>query len=110
MAWLKSYFDGQPSEGRERTVSYHLYSAADAFAQAQHHRNEADYNTARQWELTEVLLNIDSVSDAFKSWNIIREEPAAQAYLVSMLSSKERRQSERPSPGRRPTLIDTPNP
>lgn len=37
---LKSYFDGQPVEGRERTVAYHLYNVADAFAQAQYHRNE----------------------------------------------------------------------
>jgi hypothetical protein len=105
---LKSYFDGQPVEGRERTVAYHLYNVADAFAQAQYHRNEADYNTVKQWELTEVLLHIDSIADAFKSWNIIRDEPAAQAYLVSMLPSKERRQNERRSSEKRPTLIDNP--
>jgi len=56
--------------------------------------------------LTEVLLHIDGIADAFKSWNIIREEPAAQAYLVSMLPSKERKQSERPRPEKRPTLAD----
>ena len=105
---LKSYFDGQPVEGRERTVAYHLYNVADAFAQAQYHRNEADYNTVKQWELTEVLLHIDSIADAFKSWNIIRDEPAAQPYLVSMLPSKERRQNERRSSEKRPTLIDNP--
>jgi hypothetical protein len=109
VAELKSYFDGQPQEGRQRTVAYHLYNVADVFAQAQYHRNQAGYNTARHWEPTEVLLHIDSIADAFKSWNIIHEEPPAQAYMVSMLPSKERRQGERQSPEKRPTLVDDPN-
>jgi hypothetical protein len=76
VAEVKSYFDGQPVEGRERTVACHLYN----------------------------------VADAFKSWNIIREEPPAKAYLVTMLQSKERRQSEKRSPEKRPTLMDNPMP
>jgi hypothetical protein len=108
VAELNSYFKEKPPEGQERTVAYHLHKAADTFAQAQYHRNEADYNTARQWELTEVLLHIDGVADAFKSWNIIRAEPGAQAYLVSLLPSKERRQNERSNPEKRPTLTDHP--
>ena len=107
---LNNYFKEKPPEGPERTLAYHLYNVADTFAQAQYHRNEADYNTAREWDLTEVLLHIDGVADAFKSWNIIRDEPTAQAYLVSMLQSKERRQSERPRPEKRPTLTDNPKP
>jgi len=87
---LNNYFKEKPPEGPERTLNYHLYNVADTFAQAQYHRNEADYNSAREWDLTEVLLHIDSVADAFKSWNIIRDEPRAQAYLVSMLQNKER--------------------
>jgi hypothetical protein len=107
---LNSYFKENPPEGRERTVSYHLYNVADVFAQAQYHRSEADYNTVRQWELTEVLLHIDGIADAFKSWRIICEESAAQAYLVSMLPSKERRQNEKPSSVKRPTLTYDPKP
>ena len=107
---LSSYFKEGPPEGPERTVAYHLHNVADTFAQAQYHRNEADYNTAREWELTDVLLHIDGIAEAFKSWNIIREEPAAQAYLVSMLPSKERRQDERSRPEKRPTLTDNPKP
>jgi hypothetical protein len=49
---LNSYFKEKPPEGRERTTAYHLYNVADVFAQAQYHRNDADYNTAREWELT----------------------------------------------------------
>ena len=85
-----------------------LYNVADVFAQAQYHRNEADYNTTREWELTEVLLHIDGITDAFKSWSVIREEPGAQAYLVSMLPSRERRQNERPNSESRPTLTNNP--
>lgn len=105
---LNSYFKEKPQEGHDRSVAYHLYNVADVFAQAQYHRNEADYNTARQWEFTEVLLHIDGIADAFKSWNIIRDEPDAQAYLVSMLPSRERRQ--KPNAEKRPTLTDNPRP
>lgn len=90
-------------------VACHLFNVADVFAQAQYHRNDADYNTSRRWELTEVLLQIDGIADAFKSWNIIREESAAQSYLVSMLPGKERRQNDRPSE-KGPTLRDNPSP
>jgi hypothetical protein len=62
----------------EKTVALHLRNVADTFGQAQYHRNEADYNTARTWNSTEVLLHIDLIADAFKSWSIIREEPAAR--------------------------------
>lgn len=99
---LNNYFKTKPPEGPERTVALHLRNVADTFGQAQYHRNEADYNTAREWNSTEVLLHIDLIADAFKSWNITREEPAAQAYLVSMLPSKERKQSERPLAERQP--------
>ena len=105
---LNNYFKDGPVEGQERTIAFHLHNVADTFAQAQYHRNEADYNVARQWELTEVALHIDGISEAFKSWDIIRDEPAAQAYLVSMLPTKERRQSERTPPNKRPTLTDGP--
>jgi ABC-type cobalamin/Fe3+-siderophores transport system ATPase subunit len=66
--------------------------------------------TVDECKPTEVLLHIDSITDAFKSWSIIREELLAQAYLVSMLPSKERRQSERRSPEKRPTLTNPPKP
>ena len=107
-AELNAYFKEEPPEGPERTLAYHLYNVTDTFGQAQYHRNEADYNTAREWDLTEVLLHIDGITEAFKSWYIIREEPAAQAYLVSMLPSKERKQSDRPRPEKRPTMTDKP--
>jgi uncharacterized protein (UPF0332 family) len=102
VAELNIYFKGNPREGPETTVADHLRNVANTFGQAQYYRNEADYNTAREWELTEVQLHVDRIADAFKSWDVIRQEPVAQAYLVSMLPSKERKQEERSRPEMRP--------
>ena len=108
VAELNVYFQKAPSEGTERTLAYHLYLVAETFAQAQYHRNEADYNMARTWDRTEVLLHINGLAEAFKSWELVREEPSAQAFLVSMLTTKERRPSEKTPPKRRPSLTDGP--
>jgi hypothetical protein len=98
---LNSYLNGNPPAGYERTVADHLHNVVNVFVQMQYHRNEADYNVDKQWKFTEVQLHVASVVDAFSSWRVIREEPVAQAYLVSMLASKERRQSKRPGIERR---------
>jgi hypothetical protein len=108
LAELNSFFEQRPPEGPERTVKFHLYYVAETFSQAQHNRNEADYNLIREWQPTQVSLLIEEVADAFTSWNLIREEPAARDYLVSMLPSREQRQSEKPRSDRRPTLTDSP--
>src|SRR5262249_54758849 len=99
-----------PPEGPERTIKFHLYNVADTFSQAQQNRNEADYNLVREWTPTQVSLLIEAISDAFKSWSLIRGDEAARDYLISMLPSRERRPSERPRSGRRPTLTDSPKP
>lgn len=103
---LNDYFKAGPPEGHERFVAYHLYKVADVFALAQQRRHQADYDTVKQWDLTEVLLNIDDVADAFNSWNLVRDAPAAQAFLVSMLPSRERQPQQRPLPKKRPTISD----
>jgi hypothetical protein len=43
---------------------------------------------------TETLTQIESVTEAFKSWNIVRDEATAQAYLLSMLGNKDRREKK----------------
>lgn len=105
---LNGFFDQRPPEGPERTVKFHLYNVAETFSQAQHNRNEADYNLVREWQPTEVSLLIEGVQEAFKSWNIIRGEQAAREYLISMLPSREKKQPEKARPTRRPTLTDVP--
>lgn len=71
-------------------VSLHLRTVAEAFIQVQDKRNEADYDIAKEWTLTEVKLQIAAVNAAFESWNVIREERDAQAYLVSLLVKRPR--------------------
>ena len=108
VAELNNYFKEKPPEGPELTTVYHLHNVAYTFGQAQYYRTEADYNTGREWQLTDVQLHIDRIVDVFKSWSGIREEPSAQAYLVSMLPSRERKQDERSRPEKRPAPTEDP--
>ena len=93
-AELNAYFKGDPPEGPERTVAQHLLTVTIAFVQAQQRRVDADYNMGREVTETETLTQIESVTEAFKSWNIIRDEATAQAYLLSMLGNKDRREKK----------------
>jgi hypothetical protein len=77
--------------GSEKTVALHLRTVANAFIQAQQRRNDADYKMDKEWKPIEVATHIASVTEAFETWNVIREDPAAQAYLVSLLGTKEGR-------------------
>jgi len=79
-----------PLEGAEK----HLYTVAKVFIQAQQRRNDADYNMAKEWTQVEVATQIASVDEAFQAWNLIRDKAIAQAYLVSLLGTRERRTSE----------------
>jgi hypothetical protein len=105
---LNDFFDQRPPEGPERIIKYHLYNVAETFSQAQHNRNEADYNLLRECQPTQVSLLLEGIADAFKSWTIIRHEPVARDYLISMLPSRERKQNEKPRSKPRPTPTDTP--
>jgi hypothetical protein len=91
---INTAFTNNPPEGAERTVAIHLRTIANAFIQAQQRRNDADYNMAKEWAPVEVDKQIASVAEAFRAWNIIRDEAVAQAYLVSLLGAKERRPNE----------------
>ena len=71
-------------------VSLHLRTVAETFIQVQDKRNEADYDIAKEWTITEVKLQIAAVNAAFESWNVIREERDAQAYLVSLFGKRPR--------------------
>src|SRR5712691_7537913 len=91
---INAAFKDNPPEGAEETVALHLRAVADAFIQAQQQRNDADYNMAKEWTPVEVDTQVASVNEAFKAWNVIRDEAVAQAYLVSLLGTKERRPNE----------------
>lgn len=100
-AELNAYFKGDPSESPERTVAQHLLTVSKVFVQAQQRRVDADYNMGREVTETETLTQIESVKEAFKSWNIIGDEATAQAYLLSMLGNKDRRE-KKANPPKRP--------
>ena len=89
-AELEAYFKKNPVKSPELVVFKHLHTVTNVFIQVQQKREEADYDTAKEWNQTEVLKQIDSVAAAFESWRAIREEPVAQAYLVSLLGIRPR--------------------
>jgi len=74
----------------ELAVLKHLDTVADTFIQVQQRREEADYDTGKEGTQTDVLKQIDAVAAAFERWKAIREEPVAQAYLVSLLGKRPR--------------------
>jgi len=78
----------------ERAVLSSLELVASSFVRAQQRRNQADYNVGLEWTHTEVIREIEPAEKAFEAWARIREEPMAQAYLVSLLGSKARRPDE----------------
>lgn len=79
------FINSNPPQGPELDCARHLHRVADTFFQAQQLRHTADYDNATQWTRTEVLTQIALVDDAFRSWRVIRNEPAAQDYLISLL-------------------------
>ncbi|HMC62457.1 MAG TPA: hypothetical protein VKJ01_24900, partial [Candidatus Solibacter sp.] len=78
-------------EGPELTIAKKLYIVVNTFVEAQQSRNAADYDTSRVWTQVDALDLIALVEAAFESWNAIREEPVAQAYLVSLLGKDRAR-------------------
>ena len=76
-----------PAPGRELDCMRHLHIVANTFIQAQQQRHTADYDNAGQWNRLRALTLISQVEAAFESWRAIRDEPAAHAYLISLLGN-----------------------
>jgi hypothetical protein len=77
-----------PSE--ELDVFKHLRGVAHTFVQMQQRREDADYDTGKEWIQTDVLIHISTVAEAFESWSAIHETPIAQVYLVSLFGKRPR--------------------
>ncbi len=71
-------------------TSANLLVVVDAFINLQQERHEADYDTGKTWNRIDVLMLINVASEAFASWKVIRDEPEAQAYLVSLFGKRRR--------------------
>jgi uncharacterized protein (UPF0332 family) len=76
-----------PPAGPQLDCMRHLHLVADTFFEAQHERHTADYDNAERWTRTDALSLIAKVDTAFQSWRAIRDNPAAQAYLISLLGN-----------------------
>ena len=87
---LSAHIGKNAPPSQELVISDHLHTVADTFIRVQQKRNDADYNTGKEWTQSDALSQIDAVSAAFESWKAIRDEPAAQAYLVSLLGKRPR--------------------
>ena|SRR5438874_812035 len=93
---LNAYFKTKPAESPEHSILANLLIVCNAFIQAQQRRNDADYNTGKECTPTEVEIQIREVTQAFNSWSIIRDDPSAQAYLVSLFGNSERCEKKAP--------------
>jgi hypothetical protein len=87
---LISELDKDPATAHsEESAGAHLHFVASTFIKIHQNREEADYNTSFEWARIDVLNLIDAVSKAFGRWELVREDPRAQRYLVSLLLKKE---------------------
>ena len=87
---LNGYFKTYPPANPRIDALRHLHIVADTFVQMLQHRHTADYDSSTKWTRTDAIEKIESVEAAFKSWNAIRSEQAAQNFLVTLLL-KERK-------------------
>jgi uncharacterized protein (UPF0332 family) len=83
------YINAQPppAPSPDLDCARHLRHIADTLVQTQQQRHRADYDNSKQWTRTEVLTLIALVEEAFQCWRAIRDEPIAQAYLISLLGN-----------------------
>ncbi len=75
-------------DGEDLSIDYHLLKVVSNFVELQQQRHLADYDNSRVWTRVEALNEVHSASEAFRSWQIIRNEPAAQDYLFSLMLKK----------------------
>ena len=62
-----------------------LKEIAQVFVDMQDARHSADYDNSRAWTRKEVIDQLNLVSEAFKTWALIRHEDLAQDYLIAFL-------------------------
>ena len=64
-----------------------LRSVARAFRELQLQRHLADYSNATRWDRIKAAGRVNQAKTAFQDWKSIRNEFAAQRFLVSLLSN-----------------------
>jgi uncharacterized protein (UPF0332 family) len=71
-------------------MSVELQRVAQAFSMLQEARHEADYDNAKVWTHADVDGFVALARSAFEDWQKIRQDPAANEYLLSLLVGKRR--------------------
>jgi uncharacterized protein (UPF0332 family) len=71
-------------------VPIYLEHVAAAFVELQDARHQADYDNTKTWSSAEARVLVGDVRDAFDSWAKIRNHPAANEYLLSLLIGNRR--------------------
>jgi uncharacterized protein (UPF0332 family) len=64
-----------------------VQAIAEAFVDLQQARHLADYDNATSWTRLEVLTHIDGAKVAFEMWDKVKEQNAAQDFLLSLFTS-----------------------
>jgi len=76
--------------GQQMSVPPPLQRVAQAFINLQEERHVADYDSHEQWTLTDVQALVNTARSAFHDWLLVRADPLAGNYLLSMLLGKRR--------------------
>ena len=87
---LRAYFKTNPPASPQVKVSEHLLVVTEKLVQMLQSRHTADYDSSTKWTRTDADAKVESVVAAFQSWRAIRNEHAAQNFLVTLLL-KERK-------------------
>jgi hypothetical protein len=88
-AFQKSSWQG--FDGSNVLIPQDLQKVARAFINLQAERHRADYNYATRFNRTDVQEKVSQVRDAFEQWARVRKDPAADYYLVALLTGNRRR-------------------
>jgi len=88
-AFQKSNWKG--FDGKDVVIPQDLQDVAHAFTDLQAERHRADYNYAARFTRIDVQATVSQVRDAFEQWATVRKDPAADYYLVALLTGNRRR-------------------
>ena len=88
-AFQKSSWEG--FDGKNVIIPQDLRKIALAFTNLQAERHRADYNYAARLTRIDVQARVSQVKSAFEQWATVRKHPAADYYLIALLTGNKRR-------------------
>jgi hypothetical protein len=77
--------DASASRAKACEVGTDLFVVSNTFVYLQQKRHEADYDLALVVSPLDAAVDFGAAVVAFQSWERIKNEPAAQEYLFSLL-------------------------